>query len=93
MEYRGEPCFQVGKKSFALQWNNRVVLKLDKAHQELLFEVRPETFQKCPVASVYWSYVVLEDLDNDELAALVREAWTMVVPKRVSRPILEAARS
>ena len=45
------------------------------------------------MASVYWSYVVLEDLDNDELAALVREAWTMVVPKRVSRPILEAARS
>lgn len=83
----------MGKKSFALRWNGRVVMKLDKAHQELLFEVRPETFQKCPVATGYWSYVALEDLDEDELADLVREAWSTVVPKKVSRPVLEAART
>jgi hypothetical protein len=53
-----------------------------------LFEARPETFQKCRVATNYWSYVDLEKLDDDELAALVREAWSMVVPKKVSRPVL-----
>jgi hypothetical protein len=81
----------VGKKTFALQWAGRPVLKLGKPHQELLFEVRPETFQKCPVATVYWSYVVLENLEEAELADLVRKAWATIVPRKVSRPVLEAA--
>jgi hypothetical protein len=42
--YKGSPWFNVGRKSFALVWNDRVVLKLDTAHQELLFEIRPEIF-------------------------------------------------
>ena len=83
----------MGKKTFALAIDGRVILKLDKAHQELLFEIRPETFQKCPVATVYWSYVELDHLDDAELADLVREAWSQIVPKKVSRPVLEAARS
>jgi hypothetical protein len=68
------------------------VLKLDKGHQELLFEIRPETFSKCRVATSYWSYVELAHLDEAELADLVREAWSQIVPKKVSRPVLEAAR-
>jgi hypothetical protein len=80
----------VGSKAFAFSSRGRTVLKLDKAHQELLFEVRPQTFEKCPVATRHWSYVALEDLDDDELADLVREAWSMVVPKKVSRPVLAA---
>jgi len=67
-------------------------MKLDRGHQELLFEVRPETFQKCKVATVYWSYVELAHLDAAELAELVREAWAQIVPRNVSRPVLEAAR-
>jgi hypothetical protein len=77
----------VGKKSFALRWNDRVVLKLDKAHQELLFEIRPETFQKFPVGTSYWSYVALEDLELEELSDLVFEAWSSIVPKKVSRTV------
>jgi hypothetical protein len=91
--YKGNPWFNVGKKTFALVWNDRVVLKLDKGHQELLFEIRSETFQKCPVATVYWSYVELAHLDDAEFADLVREAWSTIVPKKVSRPVLEAARA
>lgn len=78
----------MGRKSFALQSGGRVIMKLDKAHQELLFEIRPATFQKCPVATVYWSYVALEDLDDAELADLVHESWARVVPKKVSRSFL-----
>ncbi len=70
-----------------------MVLKLDKDHQHFLFEVRPKTFQKCPVGTGVRSYVVLEDIEPDELADLVREAWSMIVPKKVSRPILEAAQT
>ena len=83
----------MGKKSFALHWNDRVVLKLDKDHQHLLFEVGPKAFQPCSVGTGVWSYVVLENLDDGELANLVVEAWTSIVPKKVSRPIVEAARS
>jgi len=81
----------VGKKTFALNIRGRTILKLDKAHQELLFEVRPETFSKCKVATNYWSYVEIDRLDDAELADLVLEAWCNIVPKKVSRPVVEAA--
>jgi hypothetical protein len=83
----------VGKKTFALAIDGRVILKLDRGHQELLFEIRPDTFSKCPVATVYWSYVEIARLDEAELADLVLEAWSQIVPKKVSRPVLEAAGS
>jgi hypothetical protein len=86
--YKGDPWFNVGRKTFALYIRGRAILKLDKGHQELLFEVRPETFQKCKVATVHWSYVELDHLDAAELAELVREAWANVVPKKVSRSLL-----
>ena len=81
----------MGKKTFALNIRGRTILKLDKAHQELLFEVRPETFSKCKVATNYWSYVEIDRLDDAELADLVLEAWCNIVPKKVSRPVLAAA--
>jgi hypothetical protein len=34
-----------------------------------------------------WSWVEIGALDADELAELVREAWTQVVPKKVSRAL------
>jgi hypothetical protein len=87
-----EPWFQVGKKSFALRSKGRFILKLDKEHQHFLFEVRPETFQRCPVGTGVWSYVVLEDLDKAELAELVLEAWSTIVPKKVSRALTSPRR-
>lgn len=89
--YKGDPWFNVGKKTFALALDGRVVLKLDKPHQELLFEIRPDTFQPCKVATVHWSYVQIHHLDEAELSALVREAWAQIVPRRVSRPLMEGA--
>jgi hypothetical protein len=82
----------VGKKTFALHYRDRTILKLDKTHQDFLFEIRPETFGKCRVGTGYWSYVELDHLDHAELAALVLEAWSTIVPKKISRPVLEAAK-
>ncbi|HSV02039.1 MAG TPA: MmcQ/YjbR family DNA-binding protein [Phenylobacterium sp.] len=90
--YKGDPWFNVGKKSFALQVGGRTILKLDRGHQELLFEVRPETFAKCKVATVHWAYVELDHLDQAELAELVTEAWSQIAPKKVSRPVLAGGR-
>lgn len=83
----------MGKKTFALHMRGRTILKLDKAHQELLFEIRPETFAKCRVGTGYWSYVELGDLDEAELAALLLEGWASIVPKKISRPMLETAKA
>jgi hypothetical protein len=90
--YKGDPWFNVGKKTFALHWRGRTILKLDKEHQAFLFEVRPETFSKCRVGTGYWSFVELDRLEDAELADLVLEAWSSIVPKRVSRPVIEAAK-
>ena len=82
----------MGKKTFALNIRGRTILKLERQHQEFLFEVRPDVFSKCPVATSYWSYVELDRLDDGELADLVLEAWSQIVPKKVSRPYLAASR-
>jgi len=82
----------VGKKTFACDFAGRTILKLDKGHQELLFEVRPEVFSKCRVGTGYWSYVELDGLEDGELEDLVLEAWASIVPKKVSRPVLAAAK-
>ena len=81
----GEPLFRVGKKSFVHTWKGRVIMKLDGAHQELLFEARPDVFTPYTAGALRWSFVEIGALDAEEVTALVREAWTMVVPKKVSR--------
>ena len=78
----------MGKKTFACHFGDRTILKLDKPHQELLFEIRPETFSRCKVGTNYWSFVVLDHLDDAELATLVLEAWGSIVPRKVSKPYL-----
>ena len=90
--YKGDPWFNVGKKTFACRFGERTIIKLDKTHQEFLFEVRPETFGRCRVGTGYWAYVALERLDEAELADLLLEAWSTIVPKSVSRPVLQAAK-
>ena len=68
-------------------WRGRVLMKLEKGHQELLFEARPDVFSPMNAGRLRWSWVEIEALDPEEAAVLVREAWTQVVPKRVSRAL------
>ena len=75
----------MGSKGFVQTWRGRVLMKLEKDHQELLFEARPDVFSPMVAGALRWSWVEIEALDRDEAAALVREAWTQVVPKKVSR--------
>jgi hypothetical protein len=68
-------------------WEGRTVLKLSKPHQELLFEARPDTFSPFRFGPSVWAYVEVGQLDAQELEALIREAWSQVVPKKVSRAL------
>ncbi|HTQ15537.1 MAG TPA: MmcQ/YjbR family DNA-binding protein [Rhizomicrobium sp.] len=83
--HKGEPWFNVGRKTFALRSNGKVIMKLERGHQEMLFELRPEVFTPCPVATVKWSYVDIGKLTPAETRALVEEAWAQIVPKKISR--------
>lgn len=80
-----DPLFQVGSKGFVQTYKGRVIMKLERNHQELLFEARPEVFTPFTAGAMRWSWVEIAQLDRDELADLVREAWAQVVPKKVSR--------
>ena len=66
-------------------------MKLASEHQELLFEARPDVFRPMTAGALRWSFVDIEKLDADELAELVREAWTQIVPKKVARAYFDAA--
>jgi hypothetical protein len=88
----GEPWLIVRKKTFAL-WSashGRAIMKLDREHQQFLFEIRSDTFTPCKVGTGgIWSYVDLSKLTQKELRALVIEAWSQVVPKKLSRTLVD----
>jgi hypothetical protein len=89
-DHRGGPAFRVRRRTFALWWAEgaRTILKLERGHQMLLFEVRPEIFEPCPVGTGVWSFVDLPALDDAEVEALVREAWATVAPAALRRMVL-----
>ena len=84
-DWRGNPLFQVGRKGFVQTWDDRVLMKLDRNHQELLFEARPGVFSPYVAGALRWSWVRIEAIGVNEIGNLVREAWSQVVPKTVSR--------
>jgi len=92
--FKGEPWFVVRKKTFALwsERSKRAILKLDREHQNMLFDVRPDVFAPCKVGTGgVWSYVDIAKLPHAELKGLVTEAWTQVVPKKIGRAFASAA--
>jgi hypothetical protein len=93
--HRGGPAFRAVGKTFALWWaeGGRTIMKLTAPHQQFLFEVRPEIFQPCRVGVGTWSFVELSLVDENELEELVIEAWSTVVPKRVSKAFARSAPS
>jgi len=84
-DHFGGAAFLVRGKTFAL-WSvkdERTIMRLTRAHQTFLFEVRPEAFEPCRVGTGVWAYVDLDQLDGAEVDALVLEAWEAIAPKSV----------
>jgi hypothetical protein len=80
-----QPTLRVNGKLFAMWWepDKRAVMKLERGHQTMLFEVRAKIFSPCPVGTGLWSYVEVAKLDRAELKDLVTEAWMQVAPKKM----------
>ena len=87
LETDGWAWFNVGKKTFVLRSaeDGRWIFKLPRLRQELLFEARPEVFQPYRAGAMVWSYVAIEELTRAEVASLVTDAWTTIVPKKAAR--------
>jgi hypothetical protein len=87
----GEPTFFVRKKVFAMFSNNHhddghvaVLIPVPPGMQSLLIEDAPETFYRPPYVGVKgWVGVELARIGDEELAALLRDAWRLVAPKRL----------
>ena len=81
--------FNVGTKTFALFWEKdaRWIFKLPHHRQEILFEVRPETFTPMKAGRLVWSYVRVEDLDGKELKDLLTAAWSTVVKRSIAKQV------
>jgi hypothetical protein len=91
VDHFGGPSFTAKGKTFAL-WaaqSKRTILKLPQERQLILFDMWPETFAPCRVATVNWSYVELKNLNVKEVEAYTVEAWATVAPKRVSKAFLK----
>jgi hypothetical protein len=87
----GEPTFFVGKKVYAMFANNHhndgriaVWLPVPDGAQAMLTEASPRTFFKPPYVGVRgWVGIVLEQIEDDELAIHLRKAWELIAPKKV----------
>ena len=90
--HMGQPSLRARGKMFALwsEANRNTIMKLDRAHQDMLFEVSPKIFTPCPVGTGMWSYVDIGKLSSPELKALMVEAWSQVVPKKLRDTLISS---
>jgi hypothetical protein len=85
----GEPTFFVRKKVFAMFANNHhndghiaVWIPAGPGLQAMMIHDAPEIFFKPPyVGARGWIGVELGPIGDDELTALIRNAWHLVAPK------------
>lgn len=77
--------WRIGEKMFAVGGpeSPRVSVKASKEDQAELVSMSPETFSVAPYVGRYgWVSVRLESVDEDEMRALIIEAWRRTTPKR-----------
>jgi hypothetical protein len=85
----GAPTFFVKKGMFAMFWNNHhndghvaVWLPAPPGLQEALIEEAPKTYYRPPyVGGGGWIGVELDQVDDEALAAHVRQAWQLIMKK------------
>ena len=84
-DHFGVPSWRLNGKIFAqlVRRPGVAILKLPKPRQELLMEVRPQTFVRAMWGRTVYCEVVLDQIDPDELGELVEASWREVAPKRL----------
>ena len=88
----GEPTFFVRKKVFAMFSNNHhndghiaVLIPAAPGVQPALIKSAPQTFYCPPYVGVKgWVGIELEAIGDEDLAAHILEAWTLIAPKKLA---------
>lgn len=87
----GEPTFFVRKKVYTMFANNHhsdghvaVWIPAAPGLQEMLIKSEPKKFFKPPYVGVRgWIGIELDEVDDDELAYHISQAWRLIAPKRL----------
>ncbi len=87
----GEPTFFVKKKVYAMFVNNHhddghiaVWVPVPSGAQANLLKTEPGKFYLPPYVGVRgWVGIELDQIDDEELAAYLLEAWRLIAPKKV----------
>ncbi len=82
----GTPSWKVRGKFFARLRDGDTVLvaKVDKGEKRLLMEAEPEVFFETRHYEGYGYFLVrLENIDEDELAEVLEDAWRLAAPRRL----------
>lgn len=87
----GEPTFFVRKKVFAMCSNNHhndghiaVTLPAAIGVQTALVQENPQKFYRPPYVGVRgWIGLELDQVDDEELALHVQEAWRLIAPEKL----------
>ena len=87
----GEPNFFVRKKLFAMFANNHhndghiaVWIPAPPGVQAALIRLSPRKFFRPPYVGVRgWVGIELAEINDEELASYLREAWKMIAPQRL----------
>ena len=87
----GEPTWFVGKKVFAMFSNNHhndghiaVTVPAAIGIQEMLIKKSPKKFYRPPYVGVRgWIGIEVNRVNDDELAAHIREAWRLIAPMKI----------
>ena len=90
----GEPTFRVRKKIFAMyasagnhhgKGRNSLWCNAPVGVQQILIRSDPETYFSPPYAGVNgWVGIVLDRVDDKELAELVAQSYCMIAPKKLA---------
>jgi hypothetical protein len=89
----GEPTFFVRKKVYTMFANNHhsdghvaVWIPAAPGLQEMLVSSEPKKFFKPPYVGVRgWVGIELDEVDDEELAYHVSQAWRLIAPKKIQR--------
>ncbi len=93
----GEPTFFVRKKVFAMFANNHhndgriaVWCPAPLGVQAALIEAEPEKFFKPPYVGVRgWIGILLDRIEDHELASHLRQSWLLIAPKKLQAALKE----
>ena len=91
----GAPAFFVGKKLFAMFVDNHhndgriaVWCPAPIGIQAILIEAEPKKFFKPPYVGVRgWIGIHVDSVRDQELTALLRQAWRMIAPKKLQAAV------